>query len=1033
MFSKKDHKVFVASLILLVVGLGSMALDPEPNGFGMLTLGIAPPLLLVAFCLPCIGIVGVDKMVNYSLQVSRARTVKYLFGGFVFLVSILTYIATLEPTASLWDCSEFIASAYKLEVPHTPGTPLSLLVAKIFTVLSFGDNTQVAWSINVMSAFFSALTVALVYFLIYHLAENAYPDPGNHTALYLISASCCGSLCLAFSDTFWFSAVEAETYGIACFFLLLLVYLIVTAKGLSTQDRARRLVLIFYVAGLSYCIHPMCLLALTLLPFAWRDKMVTVKHGISCLLIGLLLVLAINRGVAVGLFELAFTLDLSLVNGLNLPFYSGAIVLAIALVCSFAFLLKKFPGFASYPWATAFLILGFTPYVMLFIRSGHNPPIDEANPENLAMIKAYMNRENYPSQPLVYGPYFDAKIEAVTEGKKMYFKDADQYKESGTSSKYHYEKTRSTLLPRMYSNDADHIRSYRRWTDLQDHEKPRFTHNIQFMITYQLGHMYLRYLLWNFAGREDDHQNSRWLTPWDGLKAGQPADITRNQYWMLPLLLGITGVFYQSRKHKKDFVCVSIFFLTTGLVLALYLNSTPNEPRERDYIYIGSYIAWCVWIGLGIIALYKLKPTARLCMVVVTLISVAVPGWMLYQNYDDHDRSGRTFQIDHARNMLNSCAPNAIFFTGGDNDTFPLWYLQEVEGFRTDVRVVVLSYFNTDWYINQLRKPYYQSAAFKLTLDQNNYRQYGLNDVLYLQETFKEGIDVQKFLQLLKTEHQGLTVSTASGEKYNIVPSKILKYKVASDTLPKNPSMVTASVPGNTAHELIINIEENYLQKNALAFLDILVSNGWDRPIYLNFTSLNTLGLDIRRHVIQEGSLYRVSPIENDEGEILVDTGLSRKNLLEKAKYENLLDSSIYFNYEDYQARMITPVRESFNTLAAAYMNEGNNNSAEEVLMHAVKFLYPKHLPPAFTNLHASEMLAALGKKQAASQLSISLFDYQYSRVSAHLNDGQKVDRLDLYLADQAAAILSRMGHPQFADKMDALAAYFKTAYPGTD
>jgi hypothetical protein len=300
MFTRKDYTVFIASLIFLVVGFGCMAFDPEPNGFGILTLGIAPPLLLVGFFLPCVGIFGVNNVNSVFKSLDTIRE-KHLLGGVVFLVALVTYMVTLEPTASLWDCSEFIASAYKLEVPHTPGTPLSLLVAKIFTVLSFGDKAQVAWSVNVMSAFFSALTVALVYFLIYHLAEKAYPDPGKHTALYLISASCCGSLCLAFSDTFWFSAVEAETYGIACFFLLLMVYLIVTARDLSAQDRARRLVLIFYVAGLSYCIHPMCLLALTLLPFAWRDKKVTVKHGISSLLIGLLLVLAINRGIAVGL------------------------------------------------------------------------------------------------------------------------------------------------------------------------------------------------------------------------------------------------------------------------------------------------------------------------------------------------------------------------------------------------------------------------------------------------------------------------------------------------------------------------------------------------------------------------------------------------------------------------------------------------------------------------------------------------------------------------------------------------------------
>ncbi len=660
---------------------------------------------------------------------------------------------------------------------------------------------------------------------------------------------------------------------------------------------------------------------------------------------------------------------------------------------------------------------------MLFIRSNHNPPIDETNPENLAMIKAYMNRESYGSRPLLYGPYFDAKIDAVTNNKKMYFKSETGYAVGGTLPAYQYEKNRNTILPRIYSNDEDHIRSYRLWTGLDEHEKPQFMHNLKFMFAYQLGHMYLRYLMWNFAGRESDRQNSGWLAPWNSSISADGYNKTRNQYWMLPLALGTLGIFHQYKKNRKDFISISIFFLVTGLILALYLNSTPNEPRERDYIYIGSYIAWCIWIGMGIVAIYNIGTTARVVNYMIALICLGVPIWMLYQNYDDHNRSGRTFQIDNARNTLNSCAPNSILFTGGDNDTFPLWYVQEVEAFRTDVRVVVLSYFNTDWYINQLRKGYYDSKPFKLILNHKNYRQYGPNDVLYVHETIKGGIDLKKFLQLLKEEHTGLMIRTPTDDSYNIIPSKTLSLKVDEKSLAKEKSLTVSTSLEGIPKEITLHIKGSYLQKNALAFLDILASNDWDRPIYFNFTSLNTIDLDLSGYVIQEGSLYRLTPIKNNDNIIPVDTEISRTNLLEKADYSNLSVDGIYFNYEDYHARMISPVRESFNTLAVAYLNEGDRASAEEVLMFAIEHLYASHLRPSFSNLQAAEILLSLNKKDLAQSLCVSLFDFHYQQLQAKVKAQEEPDRLDFYLANQSAGLLSRIGDEKYLSKMDKLKA----------
>jgi hypothetical protein len=1026
MFTKKDYKLFFISMLLISVGYLCMVVDPKANGFGMLTLGIAPPLLLLGFFLPIAGIIGIQQVVQYFAigSLKKINQWKFAFGLTAFLISFIMYLTTLEPTASLWDCSEFIAAAYKLEVPHTPGTPLSLLFGRIFTIISFGEASKVAWSINVMSAFFSALSVLLVYDIIYYVGERAMNQPIKNKNSFLIIAALSGSLCLAFSDTFWFSAVEAETYGIACFFLLLIVSLIIKVKGLKDSSRQRQLILIFYVSGLSYCIHPMCLLALAILPFEWiiQSGKLTFTKLFFSFLAGLVIVLAINRMVAVGLFELAFFFDLFFVNKIHLPFYSGAILLMVLLVIAFAFLVKKYPRFSSYTWAVIFLVLGFTPYMMLFIRSNHNPPIDETNPENLAMIKAYMNRESYGSRPLLYGPYFDAEIDAVAYNKEMYFKNETRYDVGGILPTYQYEKNRNTILPRIYSNDQDHIRSYRLWTGLEDHEKPGFTHNLKFMFSYQLGHMYLRYFMWNFSGRESDRQNSRWLTPWDGFLSSDGYNKAHNQYWMLPLALGIFGLFYQYKKNRKDFFSISIFFLVTGLVLALYLNSTPNEPRERDYIYIGSYIAWCIWIGMGTIALFNVGSTVRIVRYSIAFICLGTPAWMLYQNYDDHNRSGRTFQIDNARNTLSSCAANSILFTGGDNDTFPLWYIQEVEKFRTDVRVVVLSYFNTDWYINQLRKGYYDSKPFKLTLNHKNYRQYGLNDVLYVQETIKGGIDLKKFLQLLKEEHAGLTMRTSNGDSYNIVPSKTLKVSIEEKSLAKEKLQATSISADNVSREITLLIKGNHLPKNALAFLDILASNNWERPMYFNFTSLNTIDLDLSDYVVQEGSLYRLTPIKNNENNIRVDTETSRINMLEKADYGNLSVNGIYFNYEDYHARTISPLRESFNILAVAYMNDGNLAKAEEVLLFAMAHLYANHLRPSFSNLQAAEIFLSLNKKDLAQSLCVSLFDFHYKQLQANLKANEEADRLDLYLSNQSAELLSRIGDEQYLNKMNALA-----------
>jgi hypothetical protein len=476
---------------------------------------------------------------------------------------------------------------------------------------------------------------------------------------------------------------------------------------------------------------------------------------------------------------------------------------------------------------------------------------------------------------------------------------------------------------------------------------------------------------------------------------------------------------FQFRRDRVNFLSLLVFFLVTGFILALYLNATPNEPRERDYIYVGSYLAFCAWIGLGMQSLLQVITHRRLAVPIVSFLCLATPLWMIIQNYDDHNRSGRTFQTDSARNLLNSCAPNAILFTGGDNDTFPLWYLQEVEGHRTDVRIVVLSYFNTDWYINQLRNTYYQSRPFALSLDRDDYRQYGPNDVLYVHEKIQQAIDVEKYLALLKEEHSGLRMQTTTGDTYHILPSRTLKIKVHPENVDKHINFPQGSP--EIVRELTLRISENYLQKNALALLDLIVSNQWARPVYFNYTSLNTVGLNLEPYVVQEGNLFRLVPVENKGEEIAVNTALSYELLVEKADYTNLSNPRVYFNYEDYMARIITPVRQSFNALAAGFIAEGNATMATKTLQHAVKNLYPAHLEPSYTNLQAAHLLASLGEPQEAKLLCAALFEFYYPKLQASLADHVALDRINLYFVSQSAEMLNRLGEAQYLPKAEAL------------
>ncbi len=1018
-FSKKDLFIFLSTLVLLSTGFLAMANDPVQNGFGWLTLWFAPIVLLIGFFLPVIGILGFQNIRKKFRKNFASNSIKqnyWKIGGgiFVFLSSLFIYILTLEQTASLWDCAEFIACAYKLQVPHTPGNPLFLLFGRIFTLFSFGDVSMVAWWMNFMSAVFSSLAVLFVFLIILELSgkiRNKLKMP----EWSVIFGAMSGSLAMAFIDSFWFSAVEAETYAAGSFFLVFNVWLgLVYLKIQDTEMKRRWIVLTTYIVCLSYCVHPMALLAIPVIAVSWyfEKRELNFKNISLSVILGLVVLLFINRFVAVGLFELAFQLDLLLVNSLHFPFYSGAWLTIILILGIAFFLIRRKPKFNVFTWSLLFVILGFTPYLMLLIRSNFNPPIDETNPEDLVSIKAYMNRESYGTRPLIYGPYFDTEITGYSSGKKAYYQDEDHYEIAGNRVEYQYDAKHETLLPRMYSRDADHIAQYKAWARLRENEKPTFIDNIYYLFRYQLGHMYFRYLMWNFSGRVSDVQHDDWLRPWEKASS-EFSSKARNQYWMIPFLIGLAGMFFQSRHDRKGFLTTLVFFLITGIVLALYLNSPPQEPRERDYIYVGSFMAFCIWVGVGVLFILQFLnekvQSKGIQKVIGVVITLGLPSLLLFKNFDDHDRSGRTIQMDSARNLLETCEPNAILFTGGDNDTFPLWYLQEVEGIRTDVRIIVLSYFNTDWYIGQLKNTYYESEAFNLTLDREDYRQYGLNDVIYYRENpkVKGAIDVRNYINLLHDQHPALVAQTQDGDPISLIPSKELVLKIDQAKIVQNVSLPSYLSDG-IQESIVLKMKNNYLEKNALVFLDLLISNHWERPVYFNYTSMNSIGLDVKPYLVQEGQVFRFLPIKNNSQEPMLNREKMFDHLVNSSDFDNLKNDNIYLNHEDYVSRIVVPVSQYFYTLAVSYLNNGDREYAQKIMDKSLELFHSPHLPPTYANLQTVQLLSALDMNEEAVKIGEETIEYYSSALEEENKNGQSSD-LNEYVLQNMSSLVANL------------------------
>ncbi|NJL12217.1 MAG: DUF2723 domain-containing protein [Microscillaceae bacterium] len=948
---------------------------------------------------------------------SNFRLVNNVAGWAVFGIAASVYLITVEDTASFWDCGEFIACAYKLEVPHPPGAPFFLLFNRIFSMLAH-DVYHVAFWVNVSSALCSAFTILFMFWSITLLGIKLLPgaSPQNITSAQLIplmGAGFVGSLAYTFSDSFWFSAVEAEVYAMSSLFTAFVVWAMLRWELIEDDSAANRwLIMIAYTMGLSIGVHLLNLVTIPALGLIYYYKKYTVHTQWGLLLalaISGAIIIVILEGVIPGLPSLAGNFEIFFVNSLGLPFGAGisfiSVLLVGGLVYGIYYTQTKGKVLANTTLLSlAFILIGYASYGIVLIRANYNPPINENDPSDIIKFVSYLKREQYGDRPLFYGPTFNSDVKRTSDGAPVQISKGKLYRmnrEKGIYELYDERKAYvyddNLLFPRIYSRQDNHREIYIRKLYGADRElpegfKPSMGDNLFFFFTDQLGRMYFRYFFWNFVGRESDLEGAGGLSPLansQGLPEVLAQNAGRNQYYALPLLLGLLGLAYVYMRSRPVFLITLLLFFLTGIALVLYLNLPPVEPRERDYIYVGSFYVFAMWIGLGVMFLAEIftrfGSNLQIAGINALALGLIVPGIMVVENWDDHDRSNRYHSVDSAKNLLNSCAPNAILFTGGDNDTFPLWYVQEVEGFRTDVRVCNLSLLGTDWYIDQMKRATYQSAALPISLPSESYTT-GKNDqILYpkawritpnlapdvLEDLDKKGMDLKAYLELLAKNDNRIRAVIGGGEseeEISIFPSQKLKLKVDAEKVRKMGFVPKDKLP-LLKNYLEWNLRRNDLYKSDLIMLDIIASNNWERPIYFSTTLGNSSYLDLREFMQREGLALRLMPfrvVGANQG--FTNTEIMYKNLTERFYYRELNNPNSYYD-ENYQ-RFTINLRKAFVELAQGLLEEGKAEKAKKVVAFCLAKIPDQVIPYDVYSVDFVDVLFRVKQSKKAQEIA---------------------------------------------------------------
>ena len=951
---------------------------------------------------------------------SNYKKLNITLGWLAFAIALITYTLTLEPTVSFWDCGEYIATSVKLEVGHPPGAPLFQMLGAFFAMFT-SDVTEIAKMVNFMSGLASAFTILFMFWTITNLAKKLALKSGEFTdgkAIAVLGSGLVGSLAYTFSDSFWFSAVEAEVYAMSSFLMALLFWLGLKWENEMHNPRGHKwLLLISYVVGLSFGVHILSLLVIPAIVFIYFYKNYTDINPKKFIIANIVAVLVL---AFVFKFLFPFTLkffsvsELFFVNTIGLPFNSGSIIAGLVLTAGFYFGLKhtrKKQLFLAntLTLSVLFIMIGFSSWLMLPIRSNANTTINENNPSSARELLAYYNREQYGDANVFYDTYYSItykREQKTDEGGKPIFKDEKpKYEKDLSTGKYVivnnyknstpvYTDEHKGFIPRMTNPGA--INNYKSVAGIPQASKkrPTFLQNISFMVSYQFGYMYGRYLMWNFVGRQNDEQgnldiqNGNWLSGIDyvdsrrlGPQDNLPSDVLnnkgRNKYYFLPFILGLIGIIFQLKKDQNNFYTLLLFFLFTGLAIIFYTNPRPFEPRERDYAIVGSFYIFAIWIGFGVYAIFDflrafINPkTVAITVSIASLL--AVPTLMASENWDDHDRSGKYTAHFNAKAYLDSCDENAIMFTIGDNDTFPLWYLQEVENYRTDIKLINTSLFATDWYIDQMKRKTYKAPPIPSQLTHDQYK-HGTLDVAYHipNSKIKERWDIKDFMRWISSNKEVTYFDTENGYKEKYYPTNKIRLQVDKEKVLKS-GLVAAKDSALIVPYIDMDIDPQGLTKNRILMLDLLANNDWKHPIYFTGGSNEAEEyLWLKDYLQLDGLAYKFIPIKTKTGSMFDMGRIDSEAMYNTVKNWDWNEINLDDIYLDVESRKNSiSFRNNMMRLTAKLIEEKKFKKAEEILdlslekmpidqfgHYGISLGYPEY----YYNIGATEKARAVSK-----------------------------------------------------------------------
>lgn len=978
-------------------------------------------------------------------------------GWAVFAIAAIVYLMTMEPVSSLWDCSEFIATSYKLEVGHPPGAPLFMMLARLATLFAFGNPDGVGIAVNALNSIASAFCILFLFWTVTHLARRLVTRNGGELTAAntwaILGAGAVGALAYTFTDTFWFSAIEGEVYALSSMFTALVVWLMLKWEEQADEPHSSRwIVLIAYLMGLSIGVHILNLLTIPALVFIWyfrKTRQVTVKGVVYATLAAGAILLFINGIVIPYTVYIGAMIDLFFVNTLGLPVNSGIALFVLALILGLGWASWETHRRGKVVWniillSTTLILVGYSSYASMTIRAAANPPMNSNNPNNPHALLSVLNRDQYGDKPLLYGAYYSAPPEGYKE-KSFYYLDEDgKYKPATVISGYTHAPEFMHLFPRMWDYRKGE-KEYKQWGayrtkmetlrddkgeivrdaegrpvrgEVLDFGRPRVYddgyekrtvveptswENLNYFFTYQLNYMYWRYFLWNFVGRQSDIQPSRttitdgnWLSgvkwidekylgPQDDLPREVAENRGRNTYYFLPFLLGLIGLLYQLNRDQRNFSIVMWLFVMTGIALVVYFNSSPSEPRERDYVYAGSFYAFSIWIGLGVLAvsdfiawLAKRRNVATTAAAIVVCLSV--PTILAAQNWDDHDRSGRYMSRDIGWNYLQSTLPNSIILNYGDNDTFPLWNNQEVYGVRPDVRIMNTSYLGGEWYIDEMKTKANDAAGVPFSLPKSKYT--FVNDWVPVDNRFDRAVDIREVIDFVRSDNPRSKLKLADGSLVDFIPAKRIALPVNKENAIAS-GIVAEKDRDKMVDTVYINLRKNSLDKNQLMILDMLANFDWKRPIYLTQVYiLQDFGL--MDYLQFDGYAYRfvpiLTPVQSPWEIGRIDTEYTAPLLRDTFRYGNLADPKVYVDYFLQYNLSASHARDAFARVAKELLRENRVDEAVELLDLGLEKLPTDQIRFTDTNtyplIEAYYAASALGAAEAADKGDALMREY---------------------------------------------------------